>query len=227
LKQTVAMGYSEYEGGIQGDSLPEFKAFLKEIGLKYVAGGVGMAEDMDVVKARLDDLNELGASYLVTYWPWFVGAPFKMEDCVKSAPILNKIGETAKEHGLGFCWHNHDKEFQPMENGQLPYDFLMAETDPELVQLEMDIYWVVKGGADPTSLLKKNPGRTRIMHVKDMTNKADQDFTCPGSGIIDFPAVFAEAKKQGIKHYFVERDQVVDGLECLRTSSVYLTNLRF
>jgi translation initiation factor 1 (eIF-1/SUI1) len=90
LKQTVAMGYSEYEGGIQGDSLSEFKSYLNEIGLKYVAGGVGMTEDMDVVKARLDDLNELGASYLVTYWPWFVGAPFKMEDCKRVRPSSTK-----------------------------------------------------------------------------------------------------------------------------------------
>lgn len=227
LKQTVKMGYSEYEGGIQGDDLLEFKSYLKEIGLKYVAGGVGMTEDMDVVKAKLDDLNELGASYLVTYWPWFVGAPFKLEDCKKSAPILNKMGELAKEHGLGFCWHNHDKEFQLMANGQLPIDYLMDQTDQELVKLEMDIYWVVKGGADPISLLKKYPGRTRIMHVKDMSNKTEQDFACPGDGIIDFASIFSVAKKQGIKHYFVERDQVVDGLACLKTSSDFLTKLRF
>jgi len=103
----------------------------------------------------------------------------------------------------------------------------MAHTDKNLVKCEMDIYWVQKGGADPVQVLRKHRDRYCILHVKDMAPGPDQDFTCPGSGIIDFPSVFTEAADQGIAHYFVERDNVADGLECLKSSAVYLKNVSF
>lgn len=227
LKKTVAMGYREFEGGFLGDSPEEFKAFCKKIGLKHIAGGIAMTDDMDKAKAKLDELASLGVQYAINYWPWFKGAPFSLEDCKKSAPILNMIGEQAKQRGLVYCWHNHDHEFKPLENGQLPYDYFMENTDKNLVKVELDVFWVAKGNADPVSVLKQYPGMVKILHVKDMTGEPERTFECPGSGIIDFKAIFTEAKRQGIQHYFVERDQVVDGIECLRTSAEYLKNLRF
>jgi len=227
LKLAANMGYTEYEGGVKGDNPTAFVAYLKDIGLKFVAGGLGMTDDYDKSNMKFEELKSVGASYAVTYWPWFVGAPFKLEDCQKSAPILNKLGELARQQGLGFCWHNHDKEFHAMENGQLPIDYLMENTDPELVKLEMDIYWVKKGGADPLGVMQKYNGRVKIMHVKDMAPGAQQDFECAGAGIIDFAPIFAEGKKQGIKHYFVERDKVQDGMACLEVSAKYLKKLRF
>ena len=79
-----------------------------------------------------------------------------------------------------------------MDEG-LPFDYIMNHTDPETVKCEMDVYWVKKGGADPLALLKKYPGRYAILHVKDMAPGTAGDFECPGSGIIDFPAIFREA----------------------------------
>jgi sugar phosphate isomerase/epimerase len=113
-----------------------------------------------------------------------------------------------------------------MEEG-MPFDYLMEHTDSKLVQCEMDIYWVKKGGADPLTMLKKYAGRIPILHVKDMAPGDAQDFECPGSGIIDFPSIFAEAAKQNIQHYFVERDNCPDGMACLKSSGAYLKGLRF
>lgn len=113
-----------------------------------------------------------------------------------------------------------------MEEG-LPFDYLMNHTDKNLVKCEMDIYWVQKGGADPVQTLRKYKDRYRIMHVKDMAPGTEKDFACPGTGIIDFPSVFSEAADQGIDHYFVERDNVVNGMDCLKTSAGYLKNIRF
>ena len=111
-----------------------------------------------------------------------------------------------------------------MEKG-LPFDYLMENTDPELVNCELDIYWVKKGGGVPLATLKKYDGRIPVLHVKDMTSEGD--FICPGRGIIDFPSIFKEAKKQDIKHYIVERDNEPDGIGCLQSSAEYLKNLRF
>lgn len=226
LKKTVKYGYTEYEGGIQGESATEFKNYCEEIGLRYIAGGIKFTEEMDRIKERLDEIKSLGMSYAVCYWPWFSGGPFKLEDCKKSAPLLNKIGELANQRDLNFCWHNHDKEFKEMEKGT-PFEYLMKNTDENQVYLEMDIYWVKKGGANPLEILKKYEGRTKIFHVKDMADDDAQSIRCPGKGIINFVPIFAEGYRQGIEHYFVERDKVVDGLDCLKSSADFLKNTDF
>jgi sugar phosphate isomerase/epimerase len=227
LKQSVQYGFTEIETGkYLGESAPEFMAFCKSIGLTPVVGGVPFTSDRSELNKNLDNLAELGIRYAVVYWPWTGSGPFMLEDCKKSADTMNKMGAICNERGMAFTWHNHNKEFVTMEKG-MPFDFLMENTDKSLVSCEMDIYWVAKGGADPLQVLKKYSGRIPILHVKDMAPGEAMDFACPGSGIIDFPAVFREADKQGIEHYFVERDNVPDGLECLRTSGEYLRNIRF
>jgi sugar phosphate isomerase/epimerase len=227
LKKAADYGFTEIEtGNYLGNSASEFIAYCKQVGIKNIGGGIPISLEGDALQKRLNELNELKAKYAVVYWPWKVSAPFKLENCQKSVELLNTLGEACKKQGLTLCWHNHDKEFTPMEEG-LPFDYLMQHTDPNLVKCEMDIYWVAKGSANPLDMLKKYKGRYEILHVKDMAKDGSQTFECPGSGIIDFPSIFAEAQSQGIKHYIVERDQVVDGLACLQSSGQYLRELRF
>ena len=228
LSQTAEYGYSEIEiGNYLGESASSFLAFCNDIGLKPVAGSLGgMTEDTDVINQSLDRLNSLEMQYGVIYWPFFVGAPFSLEDCKRSAEVLNRTGEICKSRGITLLWHNHDYEFVGMEEG-LPFDYLMENTDEDLVQCELDIYWVKKGGADPVEVLKKYPGRYEILHVKDMAPGEEQDFACPGDGIIEWEPVFAESDSQGIQHFNVERDNAEDGLGCLRSASQFLKELRF
>jgi sugar phosphate isomerase/epimerase len=227
LKQAASFGFSEIETGeYLGESASSFLSFCSSIGLKPVAGGISIsARDEELIK-QLNALNDLGVQYAVVYWPWLSGGPFSLDDCRKSVSILNYLGTECEKKGLILCWHNHNKEFIPMEEG-LPFDYIMDHTDPDTVKCEMDIYWVRKGGGDPLALLKKYRGRYAILHVKDMAPGTEGDFECPGSGIIDFPAIFREAKIQGIQHYMVERDNVPDGMACLRSSGEYLRSLRF
>jgi sugar phosphate isomerase/epimerase len=227
LRETVKYGYTEIEvGGFRGESAKTFLKDCSEIGIKPVAGGAAFSKDMDAVNKSLDNLNAMELNYAVVYWPWMVGGPFSLEDCKNSAEILNNIGELCKKRGLVFCWHNHNKEFIPMEEG-LPFDWLMNHTDKNLVKCEMDIYWVKKGGADPVEVLKKYKNRFGILHVKDMTGDAQQTFADVGSGIIDFPSVFSEAADQGIMHYFVEKDNAANGMETLKNSAGYLKKISF
>lgn len=225
LAKAVDFGFTELEGGSNYAASPkEFVSYCKKIGIKPVAGGIDFKATGDKLQKGFDQANELNQEFVVVYWPWLTGGPFTLDDCKKSSEMLNDLGAKAKSNGLKLLWHNHDKEFHAMEEG-LPFDYLMNHTDPKLVQCEMDIYWVKKGGGDPLAVLKKYDGRIPILHVKDMA--PDGDFICPGSGTIDFPTIFAEAKKQNIKHYMVERDNEPDGIGCLKSSGEYLSNLRF
>lgn len=227
LKQAASYGFTEIEtGNFLGESAESFLAYLKSIGLSLPVGGFDFKVNDDELKKSMTLLKSLKVKYAVVYWPWYSGGPFTLEDCKKSAERLNYLGKVCKDNGLILCWHNHDKEFAPMEDG-LPFDYLMKHTDKSVVKCELDLYWVKKGGADPLEVMKKYPGQFPVLHVKDMAPGEKQDFECPGSGIIDFPSLFKEADKQGIKHYFVERDNVPDGLACLKSSGEYLKNLIF
>jgi len=227
LKTAASYGFTEIENGeYLGDSAESFLAFLNEIGMTIPVGGFEFKASDEELKKSMSLLKSLKVKYAVVYWPWYTGGPFKLEDCKKSAERLNYLGKVCKENGMILIWHNHDKEFAAMETG-LPFDYLMNNTDSDLVKCELDLYWVKKGGADPLSVMKQYPGRFPVLHVKDMAPGQKMDFECPGSGIIDFPSLFAEAEKQSIKHYFVERDNVPDGMACLKSAGEYLKNLSF
>jgi len=227
LKTAASYGFTEIENGeYLGESAESFLAFLNEIGMTIPVGGFEFKASDEELKKSMSLLKSLKVKYAVVYWPWYTGGPFKLEDCKKSAERLNYLGKVCKENGLILIWHNHDKEFIAMETG-LPFDYLMKNTDRDLVKCELDLYWVKKGGADPLSVMRQYPGRFPVLHVKDMAPGQKMDFECPGSGIIDFPSLFSEAEKQGIKHYFVERDNVPDGMACLKSAGEYLNSLSF
>ena len=225
LSQTVEYGFTEIElGKYLGESASEFMQYCKKIGIKPVAGFLPFTDKKEEWLKSLGNLKEMEIKTAVTYWPWIGGGPFMLEDCKKSADQLNRMGEVCKSEGFEFCWHNHDKEFAAMEEG-LPFDYLMTHTEKDLVQCELDVYWVTKGGADPLTILKKYKGRFPILHLKDMTSDERKTFECVGSGIIDFPAILKEAQKQDMKHFMLEYDNVEDGMACLKTSGEYLKNL--
>jgi sugar phosphate isomerase/epimerase len=227
LKQIASFGYTEFEtGGFLGDSAEGFLAYCRDIGLMPVAGGINFNGKDEDLKKDFELLHRLKMKYAVTYWPWYTGGPFSLDDCKKSVERLNYLGNKCKENGVVFCWHNHNKEFINMEQG-MPFDFIMNNTDKDHVKCELDIYWVKKGGVNPLAMLKKYQGRYAILHVKDMAPGEAQDFECPGSGIIDFVPIFREADLQGINHYMVERDNVPDGMACLRSSAQYLKRISF
>lgn len=227
LRQTAEMGYTEIEtGNYMGESLPAFRAFLSDIGLKAVAAGIRWTDDMDVFERSLDFHNDMDINLAISYWPYFGGPPFGFDDYKRAVDILSKMGEICKNRGLALCWHNHDIEFFEVE-GVIPFDYIMQQTDEDLVKCQLDIYWVKKGGADPMEMLRKYSGRYPMLHIKDMAPGEEQDFACPGEGIIDWKEIFSEAYDQGIRHFSVERDGAEDGLECLRVSAEHLLALRF
>ena len=121
------------------------------------------------------------------------------------AESFNKAGEACKKSNLYFGYHNHDFEFEK-ENGKILYDVLVENTNPEFVNLEMDLGWVIVTGNDPLDYFAKYPGRFPLWHLKDM-NMAEKHSTEFGKGGLDVKKMLQNSKKAGMKYFFVEQEE--------------------
>jgi sugar phosphate isomerase/epimerase len=231
IRKVADIGYKYLEiGNYPGRSREDFKEFLKELNLVPIAGGSSIGEMMDEEKLRklCDDALYMGKKYMICYWPWLDGGPGKtLDDFLIATERINKAGKICKEMGIRFAFHNHDQEFISVKGYQWAYEAILENTDPGIVDMELDLYWAVKGGGDPLTVFNKYPGRFKIFHVKDMDNTAEKVYTCPGYGIIDFAKIFSKSEKAGVEYYIVEIDKHPEPIQCVRDSYDYLMNLRF
>lgn len=217
LKKVAEIGYKEVElfgyadGKFFGKTPAQFGALLKSLGLSAPSGHYTTGNTMPTVKGTLrndwkravDDAAALGQKYMVC--AYLFPEERKADDYKRHIELFNKSAEVCKAHGIQFAYHNHDFEFKPM-NGQLPYDMILKGTDPNLVKMELDLYWASFAGQDPVALFKKHPGRFPLWHVKDMAKTKEREFAEVGMGSINFQRIFDAKKIAGMTHYFVEQD---------------------
>ncbi len=224
------MGYRKLEfGGTFGMEKEDLKTLLKKLNIKPVAGGTSMASlQGDGLLKAIEEQLEMDKQYLVCYWPWMhSGEVIDQSDLDFTVEQFHRIGEACNKHGIRFAFHNHDKEFGKVDD-RVIYDYFLEYTDPELVTMEMDIYWVTVGGADPVEYIKKYPGRFELLHVKDSYDPSERkSFACVGEGVIDFEKILRLRETGGFKHLIVEKDGAEHGLRCARTSIEHLRSLDF
>ncbi len=171
----------------------------------------------------LETANEVGHRYLVV--PWLPEEDRRtLDDVRRVAAEFNRLGEEAGRAGIRFGYHNHDIEFAPID-GQLPYDLLLAETDPASVAFELDLMWISKARQDPLAYFARYPKRFEMVHVKDSTGAPDHRQVDVGSGIIDFRRILSARGQAGIRHCFVEHDDPRDELAFARASHDHLARL--
>lgn len=227
LGKVAALGYKEVEfAGYFGRRPAEVKSLLKRFKLDAPAAHLPFAELRGDLKASIDAAHVIGHDYLLLAWT----APEErrtLEQYRRLADLCNEAGARMKREGVQFAYHNHDFEFVPLQ-GEIPYDLLLERTDPNVVKLEMDLYWTVKGGASPVDYFKRHPGRFHLLHVKDMDATPRRFFADAGRGTIDFKSIFAHSREAGVRHYFVENDEPAGSpFESLRASYEYLRRLEF
>lgn len=255
LRQVAQIGYRTVEmAGYLGRTPSELKAAFDRAGLQCTSSHVqARAGGPDPSFADLDrviaDAHLIGISHIVM--PMFsipahvdmtrragedraalLGRPAAQvtaDDWKATADFLNAKGALLKAAGLTCGYHNHNVEFAPV-GGTTGLEILLKNTDPALVQFEMDAGWVVAAGADPFALIKAHPGRFRLMHVKDVraTTRPNfafrQDPTEVGSGIIDWKRLLTASYAAGIHDYFVEQEPpfAKPRMEAIRISFDYL-----
>jgi sugar phosphate isomerase/epimerase len=241
LQALGEIGYTRVEhAGFVGRTVTEFKAALDAAELWASSGHVPIPQPFDPAawSASLADANTLGSRYIVH--PFF-GIDFGTGEVVRTtapwrafAHDLNRAGRMARDAGLKLGYHNHNWEFFRLTDNpsRTAYDVLTDATDPDLVHLELDLFWAVRGARDPVDLIEQNKGRVLQYHVKDL-NQAGS-FADPGEGLIDFARIFRHSTEAGAVEYIVERDdagspprQPADALDTARVGYRFLRTIRF
>ncbi len=225
LRQMGEIGYTILEGGPRGTSPEDYLKFLREIGLRLVSCGVRFGKKLK--PDWLDQAKSLKVEYATTFWPWFYSpSKLTLTQLKEIADQLNVAGEQCKAAGLKLAVHNHYREFQDLD-GKPIFDRLLELTDPELVTVEMDLCWAVKGGADPVDYFRRYPKRIQMLHVKDLGPAPDYAMVPVGGGTIDFARIFAAAEADGVKYYIVELEGAASTMKAAEESYRYLSQLTF
>jgi sugar phosphate isomerase/epimerase len=241
------------KGNYYGYKPKEFAAMVKDAGMHWRSGHVGgapftMDQIMKMAKTAedsakfqkyaeqfknrpkmanlkenyqqlADEAAEGGLSYLVCS-----SIPVSTLDEIKTAvEVFSKAGESSKKNGVQFAYHNHTTEFDDVE-GHRPFDYILSNTDKDLVKMELDLAWATKAKQDPVALFKLHPGRYPLWHVKDL-DKNTMNPAEVGTGIVDFKNVFDNAQESGMKYFFVEQDGAPQPLQNVTNSYNYLNKM--
>ena len=224
LESVARIGYHTVEFHDYFDHTPQqVRGLLDRLGVDAPAAHFRWPDLQSDLGGVIETAQIIGHRYVIL--PWLPPEDRATLDQYRYlAEFCNRAGETCREAGLQFGYHHHDWEFQPLE-GEVPFDLMLAETDPDLVEFEMDLYWITKGGRSPFEYFDSHPGRFTLCHVKDMGR--DRSWADVGSGSIDFASIFARSEQAGLRYFFVEHDEPADPLVSIATSFDYLESLEF
>jgi len=170
--------------------------------------------------------NDVGGSFVRA------AATMTADDWRGYAGKLNRVAGTLQRHGLRLAHHNHNLEFVKVGD-TTGFDLVVTHTDPSLVWFEIDVGWVAAAGHDPVALLRRYPGRFRMMHMKDIkpetvpNNEFKQVPAVPGTGVLDWPRLLRTAKAAGVTGYYVEEEApfATTRLDAVRQNYRYLSSL--
>lgn len=226
LKKVSEFGYKQIEsfeganGMFFGMTNKEFKKYMDDLGMTIVNSHCNINKDFE---KKVDEAAEIGMKYLTCPSN---GDQKTAEGYKKAAALFNEKGAICKKAGLRFAYHNHEYEFKKVDNA-FPLELMIQNTNKDLVDFEMDIYWVVTAGEDPIAWMNKYPSRFKLYHVKDrkkdIPNTTRAAFTTLGDGKIDFFSIARLAEKNGDPYFLVEQDQAdIPALDAVQKNARYL-----
>lgn len=191
---------------------------VKELSQEEMASG-DFSASLQWWKQCVEAHEKAGMKYIVMPWLSF---PATLKDLQLNCEYFNAVGKLCKERGILFGYHNHAHEFNKVEDKELMYDYLLSNTDPELVFFQMDVYWTVKANYPPVDYFKKYPGRFKLLHIKDVMELGQ-------SGMVGFDAIFNNAETAGLEYPIVELEgcSADDWKESVGACSKYLIEAPF
>lgn len=221
-------GYDPDRGTYYGLKAAAFKELLAENKMITTSGHYDftkyfnkpLEELLQYTDRCIEGANALGQRYIT--WPWLDPVFRNLENFRLLSEKLNAIGERVNKAGLGFAYHNHDFEFSDY-GGENGYSIIMRETDPALVKLQMDLYWVMHSSKlSPAELITLQPGRFVMWHIKDM-DRISRDYSELGNGSIDFTSILPDATRAGLQYYYIEQggNFAKDPIQSITNSAIY------
>lgn len=226
ISSLAEFGYKQiesYEGSMGifwGMSHTEFKQFLDEQGLTLVSTHANVFENY---QQKVDQLAEIGATYITCP---YIGPQESIDDFYDLAEQFNELGQIANDAGLKFAYHNHAYSFEEVD-GEIPQVVMMDNTDPDLVDYQLDMYWVRAAGEDIKEWLERYPNRFTSGHVKDFSGGENPESVVVGTGMIDYPSVLQVAQENGMEHFIVEQEAYTGTtpLDAARANAEYMQTL--
>ncbi len=218
LTTLAEIGYKdlEFAGYFEHDAAA-IKARMDDLGLVSNSTHVQLADMRDNFDAVIERAALMGQSKLIL--PWLAPEDRILDNYKAIADLLNERAGPAKEAGMTVGYHNHEFEFETVD-GEVPYDILLERTEADKVTMELDFFWTHKANVDPLDLFSKAPGRFSACHIKDAS--AEGEMVNIGDGVIDFPAIMAQADTAGLECFYVENDDTKDAAAFAKASFAYL-----
>jgi sugar phosphate isomerase/epimerase len=206
LKKIQKLGIKKIEsatsnkGHYYGLKPKEIRNICNDLGMKLVSGHVLID---DFFSKTIEEAINSGQEYLICSSMPSNGQT--LENYKNVAEQFNIAGEKCKNAGIKFGYHNHDYEFES-DKGVVLYDVLMDNTQPDLVNMELDLGWVVTAGKNPLNYFNKYKGRFPLWHLKDMdlVKKQSTEF---GKGSLDIELMIQNKTLSGVKHIFIEQEE--------------------
>jgi sugar phosphate isomerase/epimerase len=209
--------------GVPADKL---KKKIDSLHIKVIGAHVMPLEEstIDGVIKYHQDIGSKNISIPIDYWP-------TKAHLLDRCKFYNKIGEILKKNGMKLLFHNHWHEFQKFGNDFM-FDLIMANTEPDLLGIELDAYWTIRGALDPAEKIRQYKSRMCLLHEKDFPlslvhelNAAAQvdpskpvddasfhatvkpeHFTEVGDGMIKVQDVIDAGNEAKVPYIFVEQD---------------------
>lgn len=235
LDTLQAMGIKDMEfSNLFGKTATELRKLLDERDMFCSSFGVSYPDLTTKTREVGENAKILGANYVRVAWIPH-DAPFDIEDAKKTVEDFNTVGKILREEfDIIFAYHNHGYEFHPYGDGTL-FDYIMENTNPEYVSIEIDILWTYFPGVDPAELITKYKDRITLMHIKDLKKGVEGNFSggtpvendvALGTGQLDIPGILRAARDSKIKHYYIE-DESPSYKTQVPISIAYLKSLKY
>ncbi len=234
LAKVKSWGIKEVEiHDTYGLSREEFKKLLDQNNLKVMSIAADFQKLSTNPQAIVEEAKFYGARYVVCFWIPHTGNEFGINETKQAVEVFSTAGKVLHASGLSLCYHPHGFEFRPYQSGTL-FDYLVKNTDARYLNFEMDVFWIKHPGQSPVALLKKYPKRFLLMHLKDrqpgtpgnQNGHADVETNVTlGKGDVGIAAIMRQARKNGIKHYFIE-DESSRSVQQIPLSIAYLKALK-
>ena len=223
LDRLAELGFKEMEFAGYFDKSPaEVRRILDGFGMTSPAAHIQLSAIRENLEREIETAATIGQKYIVV--PSIPADERSIDDYQRHADLLNRAGEACKTVGIQMAYHNHNFEFEE-QAGKTGYNTLLNSTEPDLVTMEMDLFWIVDAGEDPIPYFEKHPGRFAMLHVKDRAG--DGSMVDVGRGVINFAELFGYADVAGFEHYFIEHDNPDDGITSIAYSYNSLSRIRF